>query len=57
MDVDQDTRVGVLISTREQYAAGSRTATAGDCDLIARSIELCLIERGRSVQRDDFGAQ
>ena len=57
MDVDENARVGVLVSSGEQYTAGSRTASAGDGDLVARSVELCLVERGGGVQCDDLGAQ
>lgn len=44
VDVDENAGISVLVSTREQNSAWGRSTTAGDSDLVARGIELCLVQ-------------
>jgi hypothetical protein len=57
VDVDEDARVGVFVDAREEHSRGRGGAAPRYGDLVARGVELGLVQGAGGVEGDDFGAQ
>lgn len=58
IDADKDwATYGVLVSTWQGHSSWSCTSAAGNCDLVARDVELRSVCGAGYMEGDDFCAQ